>query len=163
MLRLKSRCQLSPDLFALAVVGVCSANLLHKWVRDERRRMAAAGGGGSDPGGGEQLSPEERVELVRLRALVAEQSKHIGTAVVGADARVSRFPDLPVPGKRLRMRTEGVQGSPTGLPRPTGTDMLRQDDDQEDPLMTPAIANGPSAAWAFVNPAAVCANAIRYL
>jgi hypothetical protein len=39
--------------------------------------MGAVGGGGSDPGGGEQLSPEERAELVRLRALVAEQSKDI--------------------------------------------------------------------------------------
>ena len=53
-------------------------NLLHKWVRDERRRMAAAGsGGGPDPGGGEPLSGQERAELVRLRAQVAEQSKDI--------------------------------------------------------------------------------------
>lgn len=53
-------------------------NVLHKWVRDERRRMAAAaGGGGLDPGGGEKLSPDEHTELVRLRAMVAEQSKDI--------------------------------------------------------------------------------------
>jgi transposase len=52
-------------------------SLLHRWVRDERRRMAAAGGVGLDPGGGESLSTEERAELVRLRALVAEQSKDI--------------------------------------------------------------------------------------
>ncbi|MGF2953213.1 transposase [Mycobacterium sp. THU-M116] len=53
-------------------------NLLHTWVRDERRRMAAAGAGDrSDPGGGEPLSTEERAELVRLRAQVAEQSKDI--------------------------------------------------------------------------------------
>lgn len=53
-------------------------NLLHKWVRDERRRMAAAGNGArSDPAGGEPLSAEERVELVRLRAQVSEQSKDI--------------------------------------------------------------------------------------
>jgi transposase len=53
-------------------------NLLHKWVRDERRRMTAAGSGPrSDPGGGEPLSAEERAELVRLRAQVAEQSKDI--------------------------------------------------------------------------------------
>jgi len=52
-------------------------NVLHRWVRDERRRMAAAGGVGLDPVGGEQLSPDERAELVRLRALVAEQSKDI--------------------------------------------------------------------------------------
>jgi transposase len=52
-------------------------NVLHRWVRDERRRMAAAGGGGPDPGGGEQLSLGERAELIRLRALVAEQSKDI--------------------------------------------------------------------------------------
>jgi transposase len=54
-------------------------NLLHKWVADERRRMGAAGGGGGpDPGGGEQLSADERAELVRLRAQVAEQAKDIG-------------------------------------------------------------------------------------
>lgn len=53
-------------------------NLLHKWVRDERRRMAAAGAGcRPDPGGGEPLSAEERAELVRLRAQVAEQAKDI--------------------------------------------------------------------------------------
>jgi transposase len=53
-------------------------NLLHKWVRDERRRMAAAGNGArSDPTGGEPVSAEERAELVRLRAQVAEQSKDI--------------------------------------------------------------------------------------
>ena len=52
-------------------------NVLHRWVRDERRRMAAADGRGPDPGGGEQLSPDERAELIRLRALVAEQSKDI--------------------------------------------------------------------------------------
>jgi transposase len=53
-------------------------NLLHKWVRDERRRMAAAGNGArSDPAGGEPVSAEERAELVRLRAQVAEQSKDI--------------------------------------------------------------------------------------
>ena len=53
-------------------------NLLHTWVRDERRRMAAAGAGvRPDPGGGEPLSAEERAELVRLRAQVAEQAKDI--------------------------------------------------------------------------------------
>jgi transposase len=53
-------------------------NLLHTWVRDERRRMAAAGTGvRPDPGGGEALSTEERAELVRLRAQVAEQAKDI--------------------------------------------------------------------------------------
>jgi transposase len=52
-------------------------NVLHKWVRDECRRMAAADGGGSDPAGEEQLSSDERAELVRLRALVAGQSKDI--------------------------------------------------------------------------------------
>ncbi|ORB82397.1 transposase [Mycobacterium kansasii] len=53
-------------------------NLLHTWVRDERRRMAAAGGAARpDPGGGEPLSAEERAELVRLRAQVAEQAKDI--------------------------------------------------------------------------------------
>ncbi|ORB82708.1 hypothetical protein B1987_01280 [Mycobacterium kansasii] len=51
-------------------------NLLHTWVRDERRRMAAAGGAARpDPGG--PLSAEERAELVRLRAQVAEQAKDI--------------------------------------------------------------------------------------
>jgi transposase len=52
-------------------------NVLHKWVRDERRRMAAAGSNGADSVGEEQLSAAERAELVRLRALVAEQSKDI--------------------------------------------------------------------------------------
>ena len=53
-------------------------NLLHKWVADERRRMAAAEGGEvPDPGGGKQLSPDERAELIRLRAKVAEQAKDI--------------------------------------------------------------------------------------
>jgi transposase-like protein len=53
-------------------------NLLHTWVRDERRRMAAAGAGPrSDPVGGEPLSAEERAELIRLRAQVAEQAKDI--------------------------------------------------------------------------------------
>jgi transposase len=57
-------------------------NLLHKWVREERRRMAAAGqvgGGGRQPddSGGQQLSADERAELVRLRAKVAEQAKDI--------------------------------------------------------------------------------------
>jgi transposase len=52
-------------------------NVLHRWVRDERRRMAAVGNGSSDHGGGEQLSADEHAELVRLRALVAEQSKDI--------------------------------------------------------------------------------------
>lgn len=53
-------------------------NLLHKWVRDERRRMAAAGTGSRpEPDGGQPLSAEERAELVRLRAQVAEQAKDI--------------------------------------------------------------------------------------
>ena len=38
-------------------------NLLHKWVRAERRRLAAAS--------------DERAELIRLRAKVAEQAKDI--------------------------------------------------------------------------------------
>jgi transposase len=46
--------------------------------------MVAAGGGGPDPGGGERLSAEERAELVRLRALVAEQSKDIAFLKKGA-------------------------------------------------------------------------------
>ncbi len=55
-------------------------NLLHKWVREERRRMAAAGQTGGralDDGGGQPLSADERAELVRLRAKVAEQAKDI--------------------------------------------------------------------------------------
>jgi hypothetical protein len=38
---------------------------------------AAGGGGGPDPGGGQPLSADERAELVRLRAQVAEQAKDI--------------------------------------------------------------------------------------
>lgn len=53
-------------------------NQLHKWVADERRRMAAAAGGRvRDPVGDKQLSVDERAELVRLRAKVAEQAKDI--------------------------------------------------------------------------------------
>lgn len=55
-------------------------NLLHKWVREERRRVAAAGQAGGrqpDSGGEQSLSVEERAELVRLRAKVAEQAKDI--------------------------------------------------------------------------------------
>lgn len=52
-------------------------NLLHKWVSAERRRMAAAEGGAPEPVVGQSLSPDERAELVRLRAKVAEQSKDI--------------------------------------------------------------------------------------
>lgn len=40
--------------------------------------MAAAEGGGvPDPGDGQSLSPDERAELVRLRAKVTEQAKDI--------------------------------------------------------------------------------------
>ncbi|WP_433526765.1 transposase [Nocardia pseudovaccinii] len=54
-------------------------NLLHKRVREERRRMTAAGRAGTrrgDPGGGgtEPLSVDDRAELARLRAKVAEQA-----------------------------------------------------------------------------------------
>lgn len=53
-------------------------NQLRKWVADERRRMAAAGGGPvPDPGDGQHLSPDERAELIRLRAKIAEQAKDI--------------------------------------------------------------------------------------
>lgn len=53
-------------------------NQLHKWVADERRRMAAAAGGAvADHGDEQQLSPDERTELIRLRAKVAEQAKDI--------------------------------------------------------------------------------------
>ena len=52
-------------------------NLLHKWVRDERRRMAADGDRPPDPDGAAPLSSEERAELIRLRAKVAEQAKDI--------------------------------------------------------------------------------------
>lgn len=53
-------------------------NLLHKWVRAERRRLAAASGEGKlDPGDSPPLSADERAELIRLRAKVAEQAKDI--------------------------------------------------------------------------------------
>ena len=51
-------------------------NLLRKWVSQERRRMAAAGGV-PDSGDGQLLSPDERAELIRLRAKVTEQAKDI--------------------------------------------------------------------------------------
>jgi len=47
--------------------------------------MAAAGsGGGPDPVGGEPLSVDERAALVRLRALVAAQAKHIAFPASGS-------------------------------------------------------------------------------
>ncbi|MFC9967040.1 transposase [Nocardia ignorata] len=55
-------------------------NLLHKWVREERRRMSAAGQAaarGPDTVVGQELSSDEKAELVRLRAKVAEQAKDI--------------------------------------------------------------------------------------
>jgi transposase len=54
-------------------------NLLHKWVREERRRTAAAAGAAWRPPGegGEVLAGDERAELVRLRAQVAEQARDI--------------------------------------------------------------------------------------
>ncbi|MEV0857268.1 MULTISPECIES: transposase [Nocardia] len=55
-------------------------NLLHKWVREERRRMSAAGQSparGPDSAVGRELSSDEKAELVRLRAKVAEQAKDI--------------------------------------------------------------------------------------
>jgi transposase len=53
-------------------------NLLHKWVREERRRTGAADWVGRlSAGDSGQLNGEERAELVRLRAQVAEQAKDI--------------------------------------------------------------------------------------
>lgn len=54
-------------------------NLLHRWVSEERRRIAAAEEPTvPDPGDGASvLAPDERAELVRLRAKVAEQAKDI--------------------------------------------------------------------------------------
>jgi transposase len=53
-------------------------SLLQTWVRDERWRMAQAGAGGRpELGGAHLLSYDERAELVRLRAQVAEQAEAI--------------------------------------------------------------------------------------
>ncbi|WP_278265259.1 transposase [Nocardia sp. AG03] len=55
-------------------------NLLHKWVREERRRMSAAGqdaAHGPNSVVGQELSSDEKAELVRLRAKVAERAKDI--------------------------------------------------------------------------------------
>lgn len=55
------------------------ANMLHKWVSAERRRMAAAEdrGGAATALSSAPLSADERAELVRLRAKVAEQERDI--------------------------------------------------------------------------------------
>jgi transposase len=50
-------------------------NLLHKWVREERRRSAV--GWRPPDTDGEVLAGDERAELVRLRAQVAEQARDI--------------------------------------------------------------------------------------
>ena len=53
-------------------------NQLHKWVADERRRMAAADATAvPDPGEQQPFTADERAELIRLRAKVAEQAKDI--------------------------------------------------------------------------------------
>ncbi|WP_152981327.1 transposase [Mycobacterium intracellulare] len=53
-------------------------SVLQTWVRDERWRMAEAGAGGRpDPRGGQPLLANERAELNRLRAQVAEQAETI--------------------------------------------------------------------------------------
>jgi transposase len=55
-------------------------NLLYAWVRDERCWMAEVRGADArwtDSDGGQQLSAQERAELVRLRATVTEQAKEI--------------------------------------------------------------------------------------
>jgi transposase len=55
-------------------------NLLYTWVCDERWRMAdarEAAARWADSDGGQPLSAQERAELVRLRATVAQQAKQI--------------------------------------------------------------------------------------
>lgn len=55
-------------------------SLLHTWVRDERWRMSAARSGSArrmDSDGEQSLPVQERAELLRLRAAVAQQAKEI--------------------------------------------------------------------------------------
>lgn len=56
-------------------------DLLHTWVRDERWRMTKSRGAVArrmdDPAGGQPLSVQERAELVRLRAIIAQQAREI--------------------------------------------------------------------------------------
>jgi hypothetical protein len=55
-------------------------NLLYTWVRDERWRMAEAREAAArrtDSDGGQPLSVQERAELARLQATVAQQAQQI--------------------------------------------------------------------------------------
>jgi transposase len=55
-------------------------NLLYTWVRDERWRMAEAREAAAhraDSDGGQPLSVQERAQLARLQATVAQQAKQI--------------------------------------------------------------------------------------
>ena len=55
-------------------------SLLHTWVRDERWRMSTTRGATAqrtDSGDRQPLSVQQRAELLRLRATVAEQAKEI--------------------------------------------------------------------------------------
>ncbi|TXI55230.1 MAG: hypothetical protein E6Q54_13005 [Mycolicibacter arupensis] len=75
-------------------------DLLYTWVRDERWRMAKVRSTDTqwtDPTAGQPLSVQERAELVRLRATVAQQAKEIAfleeasAHFAAAASKVSRF------------------------------------------------------------------------
>ncbi|MCV7386100.1 transposase [Mycolicibacter sp. MYC123] len=78
-------------------------DLLYTWVRDERWRMAKVRSTDTqwtDPTAGQPLSVQERAELVRLRATVAQQAKEIAfleeasAHFAAAASKVSRFHEL---------------------------------------------------------------------
>ncbi|MGH3522277.1 MAG: transposase [Mycobacterium sp.] len=93
-------------------------NLLHTWVRDERWRMSVARGAAvrwTDSNGAQPLSAQERAELVRLRATVAEQAEEIAfleevSAYFAATASKVSRPEFRLPwptgGKRVCLPPE---------------------------------------------------------
>jgi transposase len=93
-------------------------NLLHTWVRDERWRMAEARQAAArrtDSDGGGPLSVQERAELGRLRATVAQQAKQIAfleqvSAYFAAVASKARPLELIA----VRPRTSAIPPERTG-------------------------------------------------
>lgn len=95
-------------------------SLLQTWVRDERWRIAEAGAGApSDPSGRQLLSADERAELVRLRARVAEQAETIAFlekawAYISALLNRPELPEkrgtMPVNAKNIRAKALRLLG-----------------------------------------------------